>query len=76
MGYVRVAGVATVEARDALLKLLRERGLPSLSRALCVALEEWRLGGVVNPASTSEGQSTSRGVSGVINPPSSTEGVD
>ncbi len=54
-GHVRVAGVAAVEAYEALRSLQRERGLPTLSQALGVALEEWRrmrCHGVKNPRST------------------------
>ena len=40
-GFARVAGVVSVEAREALLRLQRERGLPTMSQALRAALQEW-----------------------------------
>jgi hypothetical protein len=67
-GRVRVAGVATVEAHEALRSLQRERGLPTLSQALGVALEEWRrvrCHGVENPPSAA-GTSESRSDQGPV----------
>ncbi len=40
-GFVRVAGVATTEAAEEIEKLMEERGLPSISQALGLALQEW-----------------------------------
>jgi hypothetical protein len=40
-GFVKVAGVASDEAYLALLEVQRRDGLPSLSRALGKALDEW-----------------------------------
>jgi hypothetical protein len=40
-GYVRIAGVVRGEVKVALLELLLERDLPSLSQAVGLALEEW-----------------------------------
>jgi hypothetical protein len=40
-GFARVAGVASVGAVEELRKLMGERGLPSFSQAVGVALEEW-----------------------------------
>jgi len=56
-GYAKVAGVATVQARDELLRLMKERGLQSLSQALGEALQEWvltRCHGVQNPENGQE----------------------
>jgi hypothetical protein len=40
-GFVRVAGVATDDAYRELLRFMLDRGYPTVSRALCAALEEW-----------------------------------
>ena len=60
-GLARVAGVATVEVLDELRRLMEEAGLPTMSRAVGVALGEWlaaRRGGVVNPRVPADGSGT------------------
>ena len=57
-GRAKVAGVASEEALAALRVFQRERGLPTLSRALGALLEDWQAGGngVLHPAQCAEGQ--------------------
>lgn len=53
-GRARVAGVTSEEVRSALVALKEERGLPTFSQAVGVALQEWleaRYGGVLHPGS-------------------------
>ena len=71
-GYVRVAGVTTDEIRYALLELMWDRGLRSLSQAVGTALQEWfvaRRDEVVHPADPSgKGPDTPQDADEVPNP--------
>lgn len=68
----RVAGVATVEAVEALCSFQREREFPTLSKALGAALEEWsatRAKRVGRLGRVAEDQSAEPAAEGVLHPP-------
>ena len=74
-GFVRVAGVTTEGIRDELVRLMRDRGLRSLSQALGVALAEWsvwRRERVLHPDEPSRGNRPAGETGRVLNP--ATEG--
>ncbi len=76
-GFVRVAGVGTAEAAEEIEKLMEERGLPSRSRALGVALEEWLIivrRRVINPGPGDGPSNTNGGPREVVNPRETKEG--
>ena len=71
-GYVRVAGVATVEAYRELERLRGERELPTISKALGVALEAWletRRSGVTNPGRAAEESESRDPTDGILSEP-------
>jgi len=70
-GFVRVAGVTTEGIRDELVRLMRDRGLRSLSQALGVALAEWsvwRGEGVLHPGEPLRGNRPAAETGRVLNP--------
>lgn len=67
-----------VEVRKALEAFMRERGLPTLSQAVGVALAEWHAGRrdrVLHPVGFDEGKDASRGRNGVLPSPNARVGA-
>jgi len=74
-GFVRVAGVTTLQIREELVRLMHDRALRSLSQALGVALAEWsvwRGEGVLHPGEPPSVHPTAVEAKAVLNP--ATEG--
>ena len=74
-GFVRVAGVTTVQIHEELVWLKHDRALRSLSQALGIALAEWsvwRGKGALHPGAPPSADPTAVEANGVLNP--STEG--
>lgn len=71
VGHVRIAGVAKDEVKQELLELMREEDLPSLSRAVGIALEQWlatRRNRVLNPEGVGDGRKPPPTTAEVLHP--------
>lgn len=75
-GLRTIAGVVTQDVYDRLLALQRERGIPTVSRAVGVALEEWAMGspsGSLKPGADEDEGDEASGVNPSLKPAESRE---